>query len=139
MAIISHSRKFIFVKTMKTAGTSLEMALSKHCSPGDILTQLEPREERQRREVAGIGAQNYLTPLSEYPVLRRLKKLASGRREFKFGTSLADTHFLRTLSAEVNGKSEAVCPSLPIPNSTRSNDGGGPSAATPNTRAISFW
>ncbi len=29
--IISHRHSFVFVKTTKTAGTSVEIALSKHC------------------------------------------------------------------------------------------------------------
>lgn len=36
--IVSHGHKFIFVKTGKTAGTSVEMQLSHFCSPGDIVT-----------------------------------------------------------------------------------------------------
>ena len=43
--IISHSRKFIFVKTYKTAGSSLEIALSKYCAKGDVLTPLDGDEE----------------------------------------------------------------------------------------------
>ncbi|MEL6382956.1 MAG: chondroitin 4-O-sulfotransferase, partial [Cyanobacteria bacterium J06626_18] len=31
--IISHEYKFIFLKTRKTAGTSIEIALSKFCGP----------------------------------------------------------------------------------------------------------
>jgi hypothetical protein len=85
MTIISHSRKFIFVKTHKTAGTSLEMALSRYCGEGDVLTPFGPEDERQRRQVAEVGPQNHLRPLSEYPPLKRLKLLARGRREFKFG------------------------------------------------------
>ena len=38
--IISHSRRFIFVKSLKTAGTSLEAALSGACSGDDIVTPL---------------------------------------------------------------------------------------------------
>ena len=37
--IISHKHKFIFIKTVKTAGTSIDIALSKICEPQDIITQ----------------------------------------------------------------------------------------------------
>lgn len=37
--IISHKHKFIFVKTRKTAGTSVQEALERICGPDDIVTQ----------------------------------------------------------------------------------------------------
>jgi len=40
--IISHKYKFIFVKTMKTAGTSIEVFLSQHCDALDIFTPIAP-------------------------------------------------------------------------------------------------
>jgi len=42
--IISHRFKFIFIKTKKTAGTSLERYLSPLCGGDDILTPLIPPE-----------------------------------------------------------------------------------------------
>jgi hypothetical protein len=38
--IISHSNKFIFIKSEKTAGTSVEAVLSKHCSGNDIVVPI---------------------------------------------------------------------------------------------------
>lgn len=38
--IISHSHKFILIKSIKTAGTSIEAALSNYCSGDDIVTPL---------------------------------------------------------------------------------------------------
>jgi len=38
--IISHTHKYIFIKSWKTAGTSIESALSNHCQDRDIVTAL---------------------------------------------------------------------------------------------------
>ncbi len=43
--IISHRHRFIFLKTRKTAGTSIEMALRPLLGPEDISTPWEPDEE----------------------------------------------------------------------------------------------
>ena len=40
--IISHRYRFIFIKTLKTAGTSIEVYLSEHCGPDDIFTPVFP-------------------------------------------------------------------------------------------------
>lgn len=40
--IVSHKHRFIFIKTRKTAGTSLEVALSGLCGPEDIVTEVRP-------------------------------------------------------------------------------------------------
>jgi len=38
--IISHTHRYIFIKSEKTAGTSVEAALSKHCGDRDMVTPL---------------------------------------------------------------------------------------------------
>ena len=38
--IISHKHKFIFIKPQKTAGTSVELLLSRICGPEDVITPL---------------------------------------------------------------------------------------------------
>ncbi len=63
--IISHKYKFIFVKTKKVAGTSLEIALSKYLGENDVATLVAEeaiREERgyrvgrdYRKKVSEIG------------------------------------------------------------------------------------
>lgn len=37
--IISHSRKFIFIKPRKVAGTSVEVALAQYCGSEDVITE----------------------------------------------------------------------------------------------------
>lgn len=64
--IISHKHKFIFIKTRKTAGTSIEIALSKICGPDDIITPLVEDDENYRKELSYRGKQNYLYPLRSY-------------------------------------------------------------------------
>lgn len=66
--IISHKHKFIFIKTLKTAGTSLEIALSKYCGADDIITPIEPEDEEVRRELGYRGPQNCLVPMSRYSI-----------------------------------------------------------------------
>jgi len=43
--IISHKYRFIFVKTLKTAGTSIEVFLSQRCGPDDVVTPIIPHVE----------------------------------------------------------------------------------------------
>src|SRR6056297_261022 len=47
--MISHSRKFVFIKTKKTAGTSIECALAAHLEPGDLTSPLVEHEPKYRR------------------------------------------------------------------------------------------
>ena len=55
--IVSHEHKFIFLKTKKTAGTSIELALSALCGAGDIITPLTEIDEALREDKR--GAQNW--------------------------------------------------------------------------------
>ena len=64
--IISHKYKFIFLKTSKTAGTSIEIALSEYCDDNDIITPISPKDERIRSDLGYAGPQNFISPFSEY-------------------------------------------------------------------------
>jgi hypothetical protein len=46
--IISHSKKFIFFKPLKVAGSSVEACLAKHCGEEDVLTGSDIDYERQQ-------------------------------------------------------------------------------------------
>jgi hypothetical protein len=54
--IISHKHKFIFIKSRKTAGTSIECFLSGYVGPNDIVTRIE---EDRKREVEWHVPQNH--------------------------------------------------------------------------------
>lgn len=53
--IISHKHKFIFLKTAKTAGTSVEYVLRTLCGPDDVITPVFPDEGMDM----GLPPQNY--------------------------------------------------------------------------------
>jgi hypothetical protein len=60
--IISHEHRFIFIKTNKTGGTSIEAAISELCGPDDVITPFREDNEKYQQ---GTGPQNYRT---EHPL-----------------------------------------------------------------------
>jgi hypothetical protein len=56
--ILSVRHKFVFIKGMKVAGTSVEMALAPLCGPYDIVTPISPIDELERLGRGG-GCRNY--------------------------------------------------------------------------------
>ncbi len=64
--IVSHRHQFIFIKTRKTAGTSIEIALSAHCGPDDIMSPISKEDELVRRELGYPGPQHHLKRPAEY-------------------------------------------------------------------------
>ncbi len=72
--IISHAHRFIFLKTQKTAGTSVELALSQICGPDDVITPVADEDEAIRRSM-GLSPQNIEIPLATRPVDWRLRQM----------------------------------------------------------------
>ncbi|SEQ45315.1 sulfotransferase family 2 domain-containing protein [Neolewinella agarilytica] len=64
--IISHEHKFIYFKNRKTAGTSIEISLSKICGEEDIITPLPPADEKIRHNLGFRCAQNYKKPRDKW-------------------------------------------------------------------------
>lgn len=95
--IISHKYKFIFLKTRKTAGTSVEISLSRFCGENDIITPILPQDEVIRKQL-GVFPKNYLynrpLELKEYqlPDFRQLL--------FKFKQPQLTTKFYNHISAQ---------------------------------------
>lgn len=70
--IISHRHRFIFIKTAKTAGTSIEFALATLCGPDDVVTPVSRHEEAERGE---HGARNFELPPGQRPFYWPLMRL----------------------------------------------------------------
>ena len=64
--IVSHKHRFIFLKTAKTAGTSIELALSRVSGEQDIITPLHRDDEALRKKYQLPGPKNYLKKLRDY-------------------------------------------------------------------------
>ncbi len=79
--IISHRHKFIFIKLRKTAGTSLEIALSAICGPEDIITPISKDDEKIRAELGFPGPQNVFIPTRIYSLADWSRKLLKGKRK----------------------------------------------------------
>lgn len=60
--IVSHAHRFVFLKTRKTAGTSVEIALSTVCGPDDVITPVTEADERLRAELGGRPPQHHESP-----------------------------------------------------------------------------
>ncbi len=81
--IVSHEHRLIFLKTRKTAGTSVEIALSDFAGPQDVITAIDPADEEIRRKRGGRGPQNNRLPLRAYGGRKAAKRLlAHGIRAY---------------------------------------------------------
>lgn len=67
--LISHLHRIIFVKTRKTAGTSVEISLSRYMGNCDIITPITPNDENTRAQVGRV-AQNFLLSRRNAPYLK---------------------------------------------------------------------
>ena len=92
--IVSHEHRFVFMKTRKTAGTSVEIALSRVCGADDVITPVTDEDEALRRAAGGRGPQHFEDPphlerkaFNHMPVSMVRKML--GRKKFESYLSFA--------------------------------------------------
>lgn len=96
--IVSHKHKFIFVKTRKTAGTSLEIGLSQHCGADDIITPITQEDEHLRSELGFRGPQNYKVPIDN---LRDVRDTVRGQQSRYYYNHMTAKDIIRHLGREV--------------------------------------
>jgi len=82
--IASFEKNFIFIKTKKTAGTSIEIVLSKYCGQRDIITPISIEDELLRMRF-GAFPRNFtsskiLETIHKLALLTRIKRLATKTR-----------------------------------------------------------
>jgi hypothetical protein len=98
--IISHKHKFIFIKTEKTAGTSMEIALSKYCGPDDVITPIAPGDEKLRQELGYRGPQNYHVPLRKHTKVDLLRFIYN-RTPISFYNHASAAYIMKYLDQDI--------------------------------------
>jgi len=84
--IISHKYKFIFIKPTKVAGTSIEIALAKHCGKKDIITPItkyNPESDDTK----------YNQPIRNYKELGYYNHMPPGDIKKNVGGKIWDTYY----------------------------------------------
>lgn len=76
--IVSHKYRFIFLKTGKVGGTSLEIALSKYLGPDDVVTPVSLADDEKRHSLGFVTPQNFWKAPSEMGAGDLLESLRRG-------------------------------------------------------------
>lgn len=84
--IVSHKHKFIFIKTVKTAGTSIEVDLNKVLGEDDIATPIYP-------PVEGHKAQNYVVKKSFFGSIECRNHMTARELKKVVGRSIWNEYF----------------------------------------------
>ena len=101
--IVSHKHKFIFVKSLKTGGTSVEAFLASYCGPDDIITPVDSRDEMIRRKL-GVFPRNFLRRKYGIPDEATMdfasaKELVAFRKEHRYAMAFPTFEADRTYCA----------------------------------------
>ena len=109
--ILSHRYRYLFLKTNKTAGTSIEIALSKFCGPDDIITPISPEDEAiRRRLVFAEFAQEHVDLYAQHAALYRPRtaEIIAIGRSVSTDELLALRDNILALRSELEGEMDAA-------------------------------
>ena len=98
--IINHKYQFIFLKTHKTANTSLEIALSKFCGSKDVITYILDKDENIRKELGYPTWENDKIPFKYYR-FRNGYDLVAKSYAMKYKNHMLAVDIRRTISPEI--------------------------------------
>lgn len=99
--IISQKHKFIFFKNRKTAGSSVEISLSKLCGSDDIITPLTKEDDLVRSNLGLRGAQNYHQPKNAWTIDNWLYYIKNGVKPQRFYNHIPCREVTELVSKEV--------------------------------------
>jgi len=99
--IISHKHKFIYIKCRKTAGTSIEMSLSKLCGPQDIITTLTKEDDKAKIGLGLPVAQNYHQPKKEWQLDDWLHYFKTGEKPKRFYHHISCAELIELVPADI--------------------------------------
>ena len=99
--IVSHKYRYIFLKTSKTAGTSIEIALSRYCGPEDIITPVSPEDEVIRHSVGGRASRQYPAGKRQYGPSDWFRYLFYGKEKQYFYNHIPARKLKRRLDRDI--------------------------------------
>lgn len=103
--IVSHQHRLIFIKTRKTAGTSIELFLRQFCGPDDVMTPNNFRDERLAKSLQLPSAQEHAQLKMPWQInkadIKRAQKYHRLPRQSNFRSHLDATSIRRIFGQEV--------------------------------------
>lgn len=89
------------MKTSKTAGTSIEIALSRFCGPNDIITPISAEDEALRQAVGGQPSRVYPAKFTQYGPVDWFRYISRGKEKQNFYNHIPARKLKKRLGPEI--------------------------------------